>query len=337
MDLTWTGNQFLEVRPHSDRFVGVVESMDITNKDDVWSTKVATAIATRFGFDPAYVRVSAGATQMIEVLLRTLRRGMVVDVTPNFHLTATICVQEDWPYVAVPVREPGTLIGRLGSHLDDPDAIISLSSPRNPLGYQFPVDDIATLLRRTAGTVILDEVYADFATDSAFRLIRDHPRLFVVRTFSKAWGLANLRIGYAVSSAFADPDLHLRALPNSVAGVAQRMARHMLAEPEPVEASVIAARAERDRMAAALSEIPTLRVWPSDANYLMVESPRAAEIVAELGRAGYEVRMVNELRGYPADWPLGVRIVVPPRPHSDAVVECVRRCVGVPTSVGTPR
>jgi histidinol-phosphate aminotransferase len=329
MDLTWTGSQFLDPARHTDEVLAAVDSVDLTNKDEVWAQSVATAVAGYFGVPAPFVRVAAGATQLIEVLLRSLHRGLVVDVVPNFHLAATVSRQEEWAYRGVPVREPAELLRALEPYLDRSDAVFSLSSPRNPLGYQFELSDISTLLDRAKGVVILDEVYADFADDSALRLLSRYPNLFVVRTFSKAWGLANLRVGFAASAALADTSaggLRLRLLPNSVSGVAQRAVRHLLARPGAVRASIAQALQARDRMSAALDGLPGLRVWPSGANYLCVETPIAAQVTEALAGAGYTVRLVHDLRGYPRDWPAGIRLAIPPQPHLDAVVACVRAC-----------
>lgn len=327
LDLTWTGSQFLDPRRHTAEVLAAVEAIDLTNKDEVWGESVAAAVAEHAGVPATFIRAAAGATQMIEVLLRSLYRGLVVDVVPNFHLTATICRQEGWDYRGVPVREPAELLPALEPYLDRTDAVFSLSSPRNPLGYQFNLEDIARLLNRAKGTVILDEVYVDFAPDSALRLLSEHPNLFVVRTFSKAWGLANLRIGFGASAAFADSSaarVRLRLIPNSISGIAQQAARHLLTHPQAVQDSIEQARQCRDRMSVALNQIHGVRVWPSDANYLCIETPLAVEVTEALATAGYAVRLLHDLRGYPQDWPVGVRISVPPQPHVDAVVACLR-------------
>jgi histidinol-phosphate aminotransferase len=325
-DLTWTGNQFLDRRTHVDEVIEALDGIDVTSKGDVWGESVAAAAAGHFGVPEPFVRVGAGATQLIEACLRTLYRGLIVDVTPNFHLTATLSAQEGWAHEAVPVREPEELNGALEPFLDRPEAIVSLSSPRNPLGYQFPLDDVEALLERARGTVIVDEVYADFAADTALRLVREHERLVVIRTFSKAWGLANLRIGFAVSAAFARDDLALRILPNSTSGIAQRAAKHVLAHPEAVRRSIDDARFCRARMIESLSGIDGLHVWPSDANYVCVETPAAEDVVAALGEDGYAVRLVNSLRGYPPSWPAGLRITVPPLVDVEGIVERIREC-----------
>lgn len=327
LDLTWTGSQFLDARRHTDAVLGGLGAIDLTNKGEVWSESVAAGIAGYFALAPGSVRVAAGATQVLEALLRGLSPGLVVDVVPNFHLTATLSRQEGWAYRAVPVREPAELLPAVAPYLRRDDVVLSLSSPRNPLGYQFALDDVAALLERAACAVVLDEVYADFASDSALRLVARYPNLFVLRTFSKAWGLANLRIGFGASGAFADGavrPVRLRLIPNSVSGVAQRAAGRLLADPRAVRDSIARAQGCRDAMAAALDGLPGLRVWPSEANYLCLESAAAPAAAAALARVGYAVRLLHDLRDYPPHWPPGMRVSVPAPPHADAVVACLR-------------
>ncbi|QFU91065.1 aminotransferase class I/II-fold pyridoxal phosphate-dependent enzyme [Amycolatopsis sp. YIM 10] len=326
-DLIWTGSHFLDPGSHTAGVLAAVDGMDVTSKDETWGDGVAAAIAGYHRLRPETVRVGAGATQVIEMLLRSLYRGLVVDVVPNFHLTATLCAQEGWRRRVAEVRRPAELMPALEAYLDDEDAIFSLSSPRNPLGYQFAVEDIAALAERARGVIIVDEVYADFAATTALSLVESRPKLVVVRTFSKAWGLANLRIGFGASALLAGPPpggTSWRQLPNSVSGVAQRAVKHLLAHPEPVRASIDAARQTRDRLLKLFADVEGMSVWPSEANYLCLETP--APLAAALETAGYRVRRLHDLRGYPASFPAGVRISVPPPPHDDAVAEVVLDC-----------
>lgn len=325
LNLTWTGNHFLDAREQADLMRSATAATDITTRADVWSRDVAAAVSGYFDVPADFVRVGAGATQLIDTLLRGAYQGLVVDVTPNFHLTATVSRQQGWNYRDVPVREPAELLPALDPYLDRSEAITVLCSPRNPLGYQFDLRDISTLLERARGLVVLDEVYADFAPDTALRLVATYPNLVVMRTFSKAWGLANLRIGFAVSQAFAREDFPFFLMPNSVAGVAQQTALRLLDRPDAVRESIRRTLDCRAALVAGLEKIEGLRVWPSDANYLCLESPRAAEAVAGLRDAGYRTRLLHDLKNYPADWPQGVRISVPPEPDVDAVVACVAR------------
>jgi histidinol-phosphate aminotransferase len=323
IDLTWTGNQFLDPGAVSRAVAEQVRTMDLTCKGETWSETAAAAIAGRFGLPSGSVRVAAGATQLIEVALRSYLRGRLVDVIPNFHLAASLSRQEKWPYVPIPVRAPDELAGALEPYLGDSDSLIILSSPRNPLGYQFPVDALGALIAGSTATFLIDEVYADFAGDTALRLVASHPNLIVVRTFSKAWGLANLRIGFAASHCFLDPGRPFRLIPNAVSGIAQAAVAGALEMPEAVEASIEAMRACRARLEERLRLVPGLLLWPSDANYLCLETEAAAAIDQRLRQAGFHGRLLHDLKGYPPDWPQGLRLTVPAERHVDRLVEAL--------------
>lgn len=324
LDLTWTGNQFLDVRSHGEAVLDPSRDTDFTTKEDVWSERLAASIEKHYSLPECFVRVAAGATQLIESILRGHYAGLIVDVTPNFHLTATLALQEGWQYIGVPVREPGELEDALAPYLHRPEAIIIMSSPRNPLGYQFPVDVIERLAQRTSALLVIDEVYADFAPDTAMRLLSACKRVVVVRTFSKAWGLADLRVGFAAGAVLAIEPKRLRLIPNAVSGVSQRAARRLLDDPSRVRTAVRETCEFRDLFAASLSNLPDLRVWPSDANYVCVETPHAGRLAQKLENLGYLVRELHDLKGYPADWPTGLRMTVPTQPHLQAIVDAIR-------------
>jgi histidinol-phosphate aminotransferase len=328
LDLTWTGNQFLDVRVHGEAVLDPSRDTDFTTKQDVWSERLAASIERHYALPEGFVRVAAGATQLIESILRGYYAGLIVDVTPNFHLTASLAKQEGWTYIGVPVREPAQLEAALAPYFDRPESIIIMSSPRNPLGYQFPIDSIERLAHRTSALLIIDEVYADFAQDTVIRLMSTCPNVVVVRTFSKAWGLADLRVGFAAGAVLADEPNKLRLIPNAVSGVSQRAARRLLDEPSRVQAAVRETCEFRELFAALLSDLPGLRVWPSDANYLCVETPQASRLAQTLEGHGYLVRELHDLKGYPADWPSGLRITVPTQPHLQAIVDALRTELG---------
>lgn len=327
MDLTWTGNLFLDGSKYSEAMLASADGIDVTTKEDVWSEKLVLDIEKHFKLAPGCVRAAAGATQIIDAMLRGMYRGRVVDVTPNFHLTATVARQEGWNYVSVPVRHAQELEASLAPFLDSPETTIVLCSPRNPLAYQFPVDRVHALVRRSEALVIVDEVYADFAQDSLLRVLDDCPNLIVVRTFSKAWGLASLRVGFAAGMRLAGDKSALRLIPNAVSGVSQRAARRALREPSAVQDSILCMRACRTELASSLSATGQLHVWPSDANYLCIETPLADRMAAALGAAGYDVRKLHDLSAYPANWPMGLRITVPPAPHAERIAGLMLGCL----------
>ncbi|WP_054858046.1 aminotransferase class I/II-fold pyridoxal phosphate-dependent enzyme [Vulcanisaeta sp. JCM 16159] len=94
--------------------------------------------------------------------------------------------------------------------------VIYLCSPNNPTGNLFSKESIEYLLSRVRSLVIIDEAYAEFARYSLIGLVRDYDNLAIVRTFSKAWGLASLRVGYVVASDTVINGLNRLSLPHNI-------------------------------------------------------------------------------------------------------------------------
>lgn len=162
--------------------------------------------------------------------------------------------------------------------------IVMLTSPNNPTGDLVDPALVRRLLEETNALVLLDEAYIEFADGGASLIpwIAEHPRLMVLRTLSKAFALAGLRCGYLV----ADP-----AIVNVLAAIRQIYSEDVLAqaaavvavrareEIAPVVADIVA---EREALDKALRELPGVVLWQSNANFLLVRMPHAAQVRARL-------------------------------------------------------
>lgn len=147
-------------------------------------------------------------------------------------------------------------------------ALTFICSPNNPTGRLEPIETIAAILSRTSGLVVVDEAYGQFAPRSSVELLPEHRNLLVVRTFSKTWSLAALRLGYVI----ADPEIiealwrvtlpyHLDAIKQIAGELAIDYGREMT-----VRVATIVK--ERERLLGALSRLP-VEVVPSDANFIL--------------------------------------------------------------------
>lgn len=175
----------------------------------------------------------------------------------------------------------------LGPGLElDPDAILAararityLCRPNNPTGTLFERSAIERITELASGLVLVDEAYADFSGDSMVNWAIDSGRAVVLRTLSKAWGLAGLRIGYAIGPAPLIREIEKSRGPYKVTAAADAAARAALAEDRDWVRDVVARTVEhRDRLRAEL-ERRGLRVWPSAANFLLFAPPGAAGAV----------------------------------------------------------
>jgi histidinol-phosphate aminotransferase len=159
--------------------------------------------------------------------------------------------------------------------------VVFVTSPNNPTGTAVDLDTVAALYEATAGLLVVDEAYAEFArpgTPSALTLLPGRPRLVVSRTMSKAFGMAGLRLGYLAADPAVVDALQLVRLPYHLSSLTQAAARTALAHTDELLATVDAVKVERDRIVAALPAMGLTSV-PSDANFVLfgrfTEAPAA--------------------------------------------------------------
>ncbi len=168
-------------------------------------------------------------------------------------------------------------------------------SPNNPTGQCLPNDFILDMLGRFPGLVVVDEAYTDFAGRASWtQRLGEFPNLVVLQTLSKAWGLAGLRVGMAYSNAFIINALNKIKYPYNLNAMTIRLACEALEKKERVAEKVKVLIAERRRLE---QEIPGLRcvekVFPSDANFLLVRVKDADGIYGYLCERGIIVRNRN--------------------------------------------
>jgi histidinol-phosphate aminotransferase len=230
---------------------------------------------------------------------------------------------------AVPV--PGFGAEAVLRAINDRTRIVALCNPNDPTGELVGADDLAALLEALPERVVvlLDEALRDFVDaeprDAALALLADHPRLLVFRTFSKAWGLAGLRCGYAVGGPGAEallaqlePELGLNELAQAGALEALRTASGLVA------GRAAAVARERARLAPALTEAG-YDLPASQANVLWLAAPGVAG--AELGRR-LEHAQVLVAAGGPLGDPAGVRVTIPPgREDADRALRALERAI----------
>ena len=146
-------------------------------------------------------------------------------------------------------------------------SVVVLCTPNNPTGAALSLDEISHIHDEAEGLVLVDQAYVEFGGDDAIPLLRGHERLVVLRTFSKAMAMAGLRAGYMLADPVLAAEVNKAKLPYNINFFTEVAAAEVLRARHLLEPGVAELREERDRMIAAMSEIPGLRVFPSAANF----------------------------------------------------------------------
>lgn len=251
----------------------VAEEVDIRLYPGEDVDGLAKAIARQLQVPVQSVLLGSGSSQPLDFLATTLLRPgtRAVSVTPTFGIYEIRSRLAGAQFLSVPLRPDFTLdLDRLLVAARTA-RLVFLSSPNNPTGNQFPLDAVEALCKTTAGVVVLDEAYVDFAERSGLVLLRRYPNLVILRTFSKALGLANLRLGYMVADPMlARPFREKVQYPYAVSALTARLALRLLAHSVEIQRAIALIKAERRRLFTALTEMPAIRVFPSDANFLFI-------------------------------------------------------------------
>lgn len=170
--------------------------------------------------------------------------------------------------------------------------LLFICSPNNPNGKAFPAEEIFEIVRSFRGIVIVDEAYVDFSSQRSLIFEVDHfPNLVVVRTFSKAWGLAGLRVGIAVSNAEIIELFNQVKLPYNVSQISQERVLEALDRKKEVDSMIKEIVRQRDWLRKQLQQIRVVeKVFPSDANFLLVKFKEADFVYRLLLSKGIVVR-----------------------------------------------
>ncbi len=199
--------------------------------------------------------------------------------------------------------------------------LVVVATPNNPTGTRFATGELERLAEGLEGVLVLDEAYIEYAglKHSFLPRVEDFDNVVVLRTLSKAYGLAGLRVGYLAANGELARVLNAAKAPFNVGVLAEAIAVAALQEQEWVDAGVKAVRSERDRMATALAKLG-LRVHASEANFLLTEPPRgASETQDALRKRGILARTFTD-----AALQRCLRFTVGTRAHTDKVVAALR-------------
>lgn len=261
---------------------------------------------------PANLVIGTGADEILDIIVKTfLDNGdAAVIAPPTYSFHAIVTSQIGGVVRNVPLLAPdfsldvdGVLQAAQGAKL------IWICNPNSPTGNAFPLDALRRLLDNAPCFVAIDEAYAEFSGWSAVPLVAEYPHLIVVRTMSKAFGLAGMRLGWAVAQEPVAAMLNRVRPPNSVNIVTARVAAASLRDIPAMQSRVAAIVAEREPLANALRAIGA-HVYPSVTNFLLTrwgDAATAQGVYDWLETQGMVVRNFSHHRLIPGHLRITVR------------------------------
>jgi histidinol-phosphate aminotransferase len=282
------------------------------------------AAAEYLGVQVDNVVPGAGVDEIVLLIARAFlgqgRRACAV--APTYPLYEIASLQTGSEFIAVPLEPPsfGFPSRSIGEAAETSD-VTWLCTPNNPTGNTIGPDDIVAILEAARGIVVIDAAYAEFAGDSWGPWVERHENLVVCHSMSKAFGLAALRVGFALTSQRLAERLDAVRPPGSISSMSAQLASVALSEPQRMWRRVDRLERERVRLAQRIEELG-FGVMPSRTNFLLCEVGDAAHAIADFVLAEGLI-----VRDYPTAGRLGnfIRITVRSPEDNDRLISALER------------
>ena len=317
-----SGEIFLDANENS---FGSPVDVDYSRYPDPLQTELRNRLARRHGVGPSNVFVGNGSDEAIDLLIRIFCRPAIDSIIicpPTYGMYEVAAAINDINVIRVPLRDDFSIDPRtLEDAFTEQTKLLFLCSPNNPTGNLMNRSTAIDIIREFPGIVVVDEAYMDFSGgESLVTETRSLKSLVVIRTFSKALGLAGLRIGYAIATKeIIDYMLRVKP-PYNVNRISQELALKALDAGPKVDANVEAVISQREILADRLGKFPFVQtVFPSDANFLLIRVDDAARLYRYLLDRRIVVRDRSRLPGCESC----LRITVGTRNENEKLLEAL--------------
>lgn len=248
------------------------------------------------GVPPQNIFLGNGSDEAIDILFRAFcRPGVdnVITVPPTYGMYEVCAHINDVTARKVPLTPDYQLnLEGIAEAVDEHTKLIFICSPNNPTGNSIYREDIETILANFQGLVVIDEAYINYSRQRTFiQELTEYGNLVILQTLSKAWGLAGLRMGMAFASEEIIEVFNKIKPPYNINQASQEIALEALNNLEQVNDWIRETIRQREYVISKLGELPfVLKIYPSDANFILVRTANALEIYQYLVANGIIVR-----------------------------------------------
>ncbi len=251
---------------------------------DPYQRDLKAAIAQLKNVPASQIFLGNGSDEAIDLLIRLFCRpgkDKILIMPPTYGMYEVSAQINDVEVIEVPLTEKFQIqLTSVEEYLHPNLKIIFICSPNNPSGNDFMADHVKAILDEFDGIVVIDEAYIDYTQrESYIRWLAAYPNLVVMQTFSKAWGIAALRLGMAFASQDIIHYLNKIKPPYNVNLQTQQLGLQILQKKDEKEQQVNLLLKQRQILNEQLKKIPVVEhVYPSNANFLLVKVSDAGKL-----------------------------------------------------------
>ena len=279
-----------------DRINGALGSLKFNRYPDPQARKLRTLLARHYKIKQGQILLGNGSDELISMLV-TCFGGPVLYPTPTFSMYGIIAQALGRRRIEVKLDKDFDLdTGRMlaGIKRSKPK-LVFLSRPNNPTGNSFSTERILEIVKASSGVVVVDEAYQPFTRGRGFlSLLGEYSNIVILRTLSKV-GLASLRLGVMIASEEIISEVNKVRLPFNINTLSQSFAIEVFSGKKPFAEFLKLITEERDRMFRAMAVVEGVKVFPSDANFIMFKVKNPTMLYNRLLDKGILIRNLDKI------------------------------------------
>lgn len=270
---------------------------------DPFQVKLKKSIASLKLVNPNQILLGNGSDEILDIIIRTFcepSQDEVILLPPTYGMYEVLSNINQLIIKKVRLNEKFELnLNLIFNKISKKTKIIFICSPNNPTGNSIPTEQIIAILNKFSGIVVLDEAYVDFSEcESLIGLIKTYPNLIVCQTFSKAYGMAGIRLGMCFANSIFINYFNKIKPPYNVNSLTQDRALKLLESPEKINNVINKILDERKNLEKQLIKFKfILKIFSSDANFLLIMVDQAEKRYNQFLSKGVVLRNRSHLTG----------------------------------------
>jgi histidinol-phosphate aminotransferase len=284
--------------PPSPKALQVLQSLDgeyLRRYPDPFAQKFRKAVSEVLAVPVDWIMVGNGSDELLSVIVRACADSerKVVYPMPTYVLYRALTEMQPTARVEIPYAEEYRL--PLEELVAAEGAVTFIASPNSPSGHVVPLHELQQLAQRLSGVLVVDEAYVDFAEETALPLVQEFENVLILRTLSKGYALAGLRLGFGIAHPNLLAGLFKVKDSYNVDAIAGAVGAAAMSDQAYKNECVAKVKASRTKLAFDLKQLG-FRLWDSQANFLLVQPPRgkAEQIYIALKDRGILVRYFKQ-------------------------------------------
>lgn len=313
---------FLATKLQND-FIEKMKSININRYPDPDAKKLRRAYADLIDVDMDMILATSGSDEGITIISTAFidKDDIVMSFEPTFSMYGQAAVFAKGKYIGVSSdKEDFTPdIDKMIAQANKENAkIIYICTPNNPTGYLFSKEEIKKIIDNTNAMIVIDEAYIHFANGDNLDLLDYSNRIIILRTLSKAFSGAGLRVGFIIASKEVINFLYAVKAPYNLSVTSQTAGEILVENHNYIEDEISVIKEQRERLVNVLKECEGVFIFPLNANFITIRSDKAKQLYDECERRSISIRAYGEsLKNI-------VRITVGSKPENDELIEVIK-------------